>query len=354
MLRHEPHSVKVPFGVNALPPERFQRPVHGAILPGDAPTMRNAVSLRAGVPERSLVTRTEMPDEPRPLINIDVSELSKPANTFIEKVSDAVGGLCRPWQIRRLAEAEADARLITAQMDVQITALQQRAMHRFMEEEARKQENMESIAGQALRQIEENAKPEKMDNDWITNFFEKCRLVSDKEMQQIWSRILAGEANAPGSFAKRTVALIEDLDKSDALLFETLCRFICRIAGAPSVIVFDSEADIYKEQGIKFHNLTHLDTLGLISFDKGFSGGFSLTGSLSAFPVSYHGVTFCLEPKVVKDRKTITAGRVMLTQAGAQLARICQSKPVDGFVEYLKQQWADYLPKETPVQNPPT
>ncbi len=35
----------------------------------------------------------------------NIGELSKPATVLIEKVSDAIGGIFRPWQIRRVALA---------------------------------------------------------------------------------------------------------------------------------------------------------------------------------------------------------------------------------------------------------
>ena len=44
-------------------------------------------------------------------------------------------------------------------------------------------------------------------------------------MQSLWARLLAGEANQPGTFSKRTVELVASLDKSDAQLFTGLCRF---------------------------------------------------------------------------------------------------------------------------------
>lgn len=36
-------------------------------------------------------------------------DLGKPANTFIEKVSDAVVGIAKPYQIIRVAKAEVEA-----------------------------------------------------------------------------------------------------------------------------------------------------------------------------------------------------------------------------------------------------
>jgi hypothetical protein len=144
---------------------------------------------------------------------IDIGKLSKPATVLIEKISDAVGGVFKPYQIVRVARAESGANRIQAESQIEITDLHRRAMYRFLEEEAKKQLNIEAITQNALPLLEDKSAPENVADDWITNFFDKSRIVSDKEMQQLWSRVLAGEANAPGAFSKRTVNLLADLDK---------------------------------------------------------------------------------------------------------------------------------------------
>jgi len=73
---------------------------------------------------------------------VNLGKLSKPADTLIKKVSAAVGGVFEPWQIKRVAKAEAEASLIKANSEIEITDLHRRAMHRFVEEEANRQENM--------------------------------------------------------------------------------------------------------------------------------------------------------------------------------------------------------------------
>jgi hypothetical protein len=40
---------------------------------------------------------------------INLGDLSKPATVLIEKISDAVGALYKPRQIKRLAQAEAES-----------------------------------------------------------------------------------------------------------------------------------------------------------------------------------------------------------------------------------------------------
>jgi len=137
-------------------------------------------------------------EEGKALINL--GELSKPATVLIEKISEAVGGVFRPYQIRRVADAEADAEKIRAVSKIEVTDLHRRAMCRFLEEEGKKQQNIEDITSKALPDVAENSTPEKIENDWLTNFFDKCRLISDEGMQKLWAKVLAGEANMPGHF----------------------------------------------------------------------------------------------------------------------------------------------------------
>ena len=154
-----------------------------------------------------------------------LGDLTKPATVLIEKISDAVGGVFKPYQIVRVAKAEAEADRLRAESQIQVTDLHRRAMHRFLEEEAKKQSNIEAITQNALPLLDDKSSPQNVSNDWITNFFDKSRIVSDSDMQTLWSRVLAGEANTPGAFAKRTVNLLGDLDKEDAALFMQLCGF---------------------------------------------------------------------------------------------------------------------------------
>ena len=69
---------------------------------------------------------------------VNLGEISKSVDTFVRKISEAVGGLAAPWQIKRVAKAEAEAEIIKAQTDIEITDLHRRAVHRWIEEEAKR------------------------------------------------------------------------------------------------------------------------------------------------------------------------------------------------------------------------
>ena len=107
-------------------------------------------------------------------------------------------------------------------------------------------------------------------------------------------------------------------------------------------LVFDVQAEIYNEHGINFGALQHLDSIGLVEFEP-------LTGFLQQdipkrFTVNYCGRPLNLEMSKDAGNK-LEVGNTLLTRTGNELAPICGSKPVEGFLEYVKAQWKQYLPK---------
>ena len=272
---------------------------------------------------------------------INLGNLSKPADTLIKKVSDAVGGLFAPYQVKRMAKAEAEAAMIKAQSKTEITDLHRRAVHRWIEEEAQRQKNMEDITAKALPQLDEKATPDSVEDDWLVNFFDKSRIVSDNEMQELWSRVLAGEANTPGTYSKRTVNFLSDLDKADAELFAKLCGFGWMI-GYVVPLVFDVQAEIYNKHGINFNSLSHLESIGLVQFDS--VASLVQRNLPKKFTVHYYGKLLKLEMPKDSDNE-LGIGKVLLTKIGQELAPICGSESVEGFRDYVLDKWKQYLPK---------
>lgn len=292
-------------------------------------------------------------DPATPIINI--SDLAKPAVVLIEKVSDAVGSIYEPIKIKRTARAEARAEIVRAEVEIQITDLQRRAAHRWLKEEAIHQKNMEDIIAKAIPLLNDNANPSAMANDWIANFFAKTRIVSDSEMQDLWARILAGEANTPDFFSKRTVNVLSLLDKGDAEAFGRLCRFVWEIETEfeeeVMPIVFDFNAATYNRRGVDFVTLNNLESIGLLRFDP--SSGFTFfsdrkSGTIRSHEkciARYFGRELLLDLSKGVDNSLIV-GHTFFTNTGKELARICESKPVDRYFEYVEKQWKQYLTED--------
>lgn len=273
-----------------------------------------------------------------PLVNI--GELARPATVLIEKISDAIGGVFKPYQMKRIAQAEAEVYKTKAVTQIEITELQRRGMQRLFIEEAKKQNNIESITAKALPQLGAEADPKQVEDDWITHFFDRCRLISDDQMQGLWAKVLAGEANSPGKYSKRTVSLLGSLDKSDATLFTKLCGFAW-IHGTIIPLVYDNnndiDNDIYNRHGINFDTLKHLDEIGLVSFSS--IGGYRHAHLPKRVQLLYYGTPIIIE-FVKDDDNDLDIGQVLLSKAGRELAPICGPKPVPDFLDYVIGEWS--------------
>lgn len=268
---------------------------------------------------------------------INLGDLSKPATVLVEKVCNAVGIVFEPTRIKRQARAEAEAEKIRAIAKIDIREIEARALERFLHQEARKQENIESITAQAAQALPPDAKVEELEEDWVSNFFKQCDTVSDREMQSLWARLLAGEAARPGSFARRTVDFVSTIDKRDAALFTKFCQFVWMI-GTPTPLIFEVQDKIYTRVGLTFSDLKHLDAIGLISFET--VSGYLKTGFQKNAVVYYYGRPFLIEFSNESGNQ-LQVGKVLLTNTGSELVSICGSTRSDGFEEYVASKWSE-------------
>lgn len=267
---------------------------------------------------------------------INFGDITKPATVLIEKISDAIGGLYYPYQIRRIAKAEAEAEKIRVLAGVEITEIQERGLLRLIKEEGNKQRNIEQITKLSLQDLRENAKPQEIDNDWLVNFFDKCRLVSNTEMQSLWARLLAGEANQPGTFSKRTIQFVSTIEKSDANLFTSLCTFAFFLENEFVIFIHDIDDHFYSDKGINFTTLTHLDDIGLITFNH--ITQFSSTELKKTVRLTYFGMPLIIEFPNEQDT-TLDIGPVILTKIGQELASVCGATKSDEFLQYKRSEW---------------
>jgi len=267
------------------------------------------------------------------LVKIDGGRISEVAGKFIDKVSDAVGGIAKPYQIKRVAEAEAQAAVIQANARVQISEIERRGLERLIREEGQKQENIENITYRAIPHLSSAARPEEVDKDWISHFFDRCRLVSDEQMQELWSSILAAETNAPHSFSKQTIDTVATLEKSDAEMFSNLCSFVW-LSGAPLVFVIDSKHDIYHSKNIDFQNLEHLERIGLINF--GVINNYTTASEFESVTLSYCGRTIEL---TFKNKSKLNLGHVTFTRTGGELFNVCSAVGSEEFMDYMINYW---------------
>ena len=95
----------------------------------------------------------------------------------------------------------------------------------IVEKEARRIRNIKQIIDKASRiKPDEIVSAEKMDDDWISRFFNTIEDVTENTMQNLWAQILAGEVKHPHSFSLRTLDVLRNMTKDDAELFSNSIR----------------------------------------------------------------------------------------------------------------------------------
>jgi hypothetical protein len=276
------------------------------------------------------------------LVNIDFGKLSKPVNTCVEKFSDAVGGLFKSRQVVRMAKAEAEAATITARANVEVSEIEKQGLQRMIREQGRHQGNMENVVLKAIPHIKGDVNSDEFDDDWLTNFFDKCRLISDEEMQTLWAKILADQANKPESFSKKTVEIAASLDKADAHLFTKSCRLVWDLDGEKKLVVFLERDSKFDGTRNVFGAFTHLAELGLLTctFDDDGSG-YIMTDLPENRVIFYFGRPIYFVTPSNYPNNTLFVGSALLSRAGSELATICGATPSNESYEDTINAWIE-------------
>lgn len=226
--------------------------------------------------------------------------------------------------------------------DKELTLKQKSTLIYHSRKFTREYSNSKEIYEQAKTQFSEHTNEDGMDNDWLHFFFDKAEKVSNKSMQIIWSKMLAGEFNKPGSISRKLMHIISVMDVNSAKSFQTLCLYVFERYGfrtnynsdalfIPSGFYTNSFEFMlnvekwlsedgysnYKELALKLTmttgELNSLENLGLIQMVPAMSCGVKLIYSLGNNQAAYF---------TPQEDDEIPLGTYSLTQEGEQLYKI--------------------------------
>lgn len=234
------------------------------------------------------------------------------------------------------AKARADGALIEAKVQAEIERIRAETAAYVLETEMRKTRHRESIIAEAFKALppqSEEISKEMPSEDFIYNFFDEFAGIGDAEMQKIVGRLLAGEVTRPGSYSRKTVRILRDLESRDFILFQAMCGFVW-LVGDWTPLVFDPNGEIYKDRGLTYRKCEELEALGLAQFA---SLGRARLGLPRSVRVGYGGQLISVELKEGVDR--INIGRLIFSPAGLELFRLTSAQTVPGFIEYVAEQW---------------
>ena len=268
-----------------------------------------------------------MADDKYSLIGFDA--IGDAAKLLIEKLSNALGWIASRKSLKHIALDSYIEEIKKSEFDPLTKAALIYKSRKTLSEYC----NQNSIIQHAIENMRETAEPEKLDNDWINQFMDKARLVSDDEFQLIWGRILAEECDSPGIVPRTLLHILERMDKEDAEHFTKLCSFSVYVIekGMLSyvpIILNEYLSDYYSKHGINYDILSDLQALGLIEIRLGITE-YHQNYAATPIEVNYFDEKYAFSENV----KELPVGGVIFTKSGQALCRVIESAKQEGFFE---------------------
>jgi hypothetical protein len=293
--------------------------------------------------------------------------------TLTEK---GIGGLLKPWQMKRTGKARIDLRIHERKMleQMEVDILDVRAGRKRLEADGsikslpapvdaaeptlqleyettssiglaslvaavhagrvanacREEINISKAiihAEDVLANDKQAASEEPIGDDWIFAWRENAGRVSTEQLQQLWGRMLAGEVKTPGSYSMRTLEFVRSVSQQEAEWINKLGTV------AISGIIYRKSKEL-EQFGVTFGMLLELQNWGVLSGVEalGISRSFWSTSAdrfIVALPC--HSKALVVEHDDPKQELKLQC--CILTKLGSELLTLGTFEPN---VDYLK------------------
>lgn len=202
----------------------------------------------------------------------------------------------------------------------------EQAMHSLLRKEYRRSGNRASVAMGAIELLKDTQSDSDstttddawVDEDWLNVFERFVEDASTERMQQLWSRVLAGEIRRPGTFSLRTLRFLSEFEQSDALIFAQFCKSAVNDIAPKKLVLPESVKDI--------RHLMQLEAAGLITGATG-------NGIQSTFSFDANGYAFWAEGRLAlifrgEPNASIAIEAIGLTPLGKELMSLLPDRDV--------------------------
>ena len=279
---------------------------------------------------------------------ISFDKLGDVVNNLIDKLSSAVGWISTHDTPNRIAINTYIEGIKNSNYDPLTKAALISQAKRTIKEYC----NQSSIVKIATEFMSNSAKPKEIDDDWLAQFMDKARLVSDEEFHYIWGRILAEECNNPHSMPKSLLHILEQMDSNDAKNFSSICSVSIYINENKSEfhpIVIHHQLEEYETFGITYNTLVNIQALGLIEMDMGvFASGYMVVCETKPLVIHYNEENYELQ----NNTDNLRVGNVIFTKTGKALCKaVAIEKQEDFFEKHCIPFWEESAKAKETVKN---
>jgi len=209
----------------------------------------------------------------------------------------------------------------------------------------RKQQNLEAIMQKTMQYCSNNQMSDRADQDWFNCFIDLAEGISNKTMQELWAKILAGEISSPGSFSLKSLQAFRTMSITEAKLLAKACSLAVRdstkvnvrvISGAyqiPGILNFFSKQREHKinlnQFGLSYAELLTLADNHLLFIQETETTPYN-KGEKLHFSTNGHNLTFTVQ------KKNTVLSFYKFTPIGMELAQLISDKPEPKYLQAIK------------------
>lgn len=182
---------------------------------------------------------------------------------------------------------------------------------------------------------DESAKVGGFDEDWLLRWREFAGQVSKDQIQELWGRVLAGEAVSPGTYSLRTLEFLRAISQEDAALIEKVAPFML---GGSYCANHKLGVELVRYRWVEYADLLELEALGLVM-------GADLAGhevSINTVMKDNFTATMELGDKIIVVKhddpsKKITISGFSVTALGRQVMSLCSVSENYEYLEWVSE-----------------
>ena len=245
------------------------------------------------------------------LFNFD--GMSEVANNLIDKLASATG-----WYVSRNTPSKIGLNTYIEEIQKKnYDPLTKAALITNAKKTIKEYCNQKDIVSIAINLLNKDCVPEMLDNDWLSIFMDKARLVTSEDFKLIWGKLLASECDNNGCVPKGLLHILSQIDREDAESFSTLCSLAIKVEDEYQPVVNINRFDDYANWGLDFDKLVNLKALGLIEMDFSKLLAYSICPKEIPIKAKYFNHEF----ECSKRKNQMKIGSVMFTKLGQALCK---------------------------------
>lgn len=125
--------------------------------------------------------------------------------------------------------------------------------------------NRAQIIEKAVKLLEKGDNPEKIKDDWLIEFFELCKNVSNQELQYVWAKILVNECKEKKTNSFKLLRTISELSRDEIDVIMKVvkeCNYGIRSFEAIGILCLNNK--YLQNINIKYEKIIELEDIGIM------------------------------------------------------------------------------------------